>query len=165
MPVGQVASRENFLQRVEPGQIPVRPGLTPCWYWTGAILPIGYGVLYARTWGDNYAHRWSYKHYKGEIPAGHEIRHICDERACVNPEHLETGTHAENIMDAVRRNESAFRRCVNNATAREIRTRRTQGASYKDLSEDYGISLRTVGRIVRGESKYIAFLDALQTQA
>jgi hypothetical protein len=160
MPVGQVATRENFLLRVEPGQIPVRPGLTPCWYWTGALLPIGYGVL-GRAWGEQYAHRWSYKHYKGEIPVGHEIRHRCDERACVNPEHLETGTHAENIMDAVMRNESAFRRCVNNATAREIRKRRELGVSHKQLAEEYGISLRTVGRIVRGESKYIAFIDAV----
>lgn len=47
-----------------------------------------------------YAHRWSYEHHVGPIPAGHEVDHVaawgCTSKLCVNPAHLEPVLHAEN---------------------------------------------------------------------
>ncbi len=74
-----------------------------CWIWTGTINGPGkkrYGVI-----RDNYkqkkAHRVSYELHKGEIPDGLVVRHLCDNKLCVNPNHLEVGTVGDNNRDKV----------------------------------------------------------------
>jgi len=67
-----------------------------CWFFTGSKLPSGYGILWngVRPIG---AHRISFQLYRGEITDGMEIDHICNNRSCVNPEHLQLLTHKENM--------------------------------------------------------------------
>ncbi|MFQ3543637.1 HNH endonuclease signature motif containing protein [Halobacillus rhizosphaerae] len=52
-------------------------------------------------------HRIAYEQNIGKIPDGLVVRHKCDNANCINPKHLELGTHADNVNDRVKRNRSA----------------------------------------------------------
>ncbi len=71
-----------------------------CIEWTGTIDKDGYGQFHrgGRSAPFVSAHRWSYEHHVGPIPKGLHIDHLCRNRRCVNPEHLEPVTPKENVM-------------------------------------------------------------------
>jgi hypothetical protein len=73
---------------------------TPCWEWQGTTLVNGYGQLK----GDHkveYAHRISYRLFRGRIPGSFVIDHLCRNRRCVNPLHLEAVSNKENLLRGV----------------------------------------------------------------
>jgi hypothetical protein len=70
-----------------------------CWIWIGGRGRSGHG----QTWDSvkrrqDGAHRVLYKMFKGEIPEGLELDHLCRLSSCVNPDHLEPVTHRQNLM-------------------------------------------------------------------
>lgn len=70
-----------------------------CWLWRGPTKPSGYGTFNALGLAA-VAHRVAYELSQGPIPAGLEIDHLCRNRACVRPDHLEPVTHQENVRRA-----------------------------------------------------------------
>jgi hypothetical protein len=69
---------------------------TPCWIWQLAKGTNGYGMSSTAT-GKVLAHRLYYEHKYGPIPTDRQLDHLCRVRACVNPDHLEPVTGAENV--------------------------------------------------------------------
>lgn len=76
-----------------------------CWNWTGGTDSSGYGSFGYK--GKTIAsHRISYELFIGQIPDGLHILHKCDNRKCVNPEHLWVGTNNDNVQDRVKKGRS-----------------------------------------------------------
>lgn len=71
-----------------------------CWSWIGGKKPTGYGnfdVFIDGRWKTHRAHRWLYEALFGPIPKSLTIDHLCRNRSCVNPDHMEAVTHAVNV--------------------------------------------------------------------
>ena len=69
-----------------------------CWVWNGARIGSGYGTIKVDA-KPMLAHRIAYELVRGQtIPHGMELDHLCRNRACVNPDHLEVVTHKQNLL-------------------------------------------------------------------
>lgn len=106
-------TEQRFWDKVDKNG-PIMPGMdTPCWIWLASKhIDDGYGGFqFNGKYGK--AHRYSYLLHNGELPEDLEIRHICHNPACVNPDHLVLGTHTDNMRDlALSGRRKGFRRKV-----------------------------------------------------
>jgi hypothetical protein len=71
-------------------------GETGCWNWTGAISNRSYGSIYFEGRMQK-AHRVMWRLERGEVPEGLDLDHLCRNRLCINPAHLEPVTRSENL--------------------------------------------------------------------
>jgi len=82
---------ERFMKYVEP-----EPN-SGCWLWTGGIAWDGYGNFKVPG-HQRQAHRIAYELWRGPIPDGLQLDHLCSVRSCVNPAHLEAVTGRTNVL-------------------------------------------------------------------
>jgi hypothetical protein len=114
---------------------------TPCWIWQLWTTHDGYG-----RYNSKMAHRVIWEEVNGPIPAGMQLDHLCCQPSCVNPDHLEVVTNAENSRrgsttkldwDKVRE----IRRCIAD-----------EGATHKALAERHGVCVATISHIASGRN-------------
>lgn len=118
---------------------------TGCWVWQRSLTKTG-GYAQMRVNGRMVrAHRYFYEQKKGPIPSGLEPDHTCRNVKCVNPDHLEAVTHAENV----RRSSMAK---LDAQTRSSIRRFYVKGATQARIARMLGLKPRTVSAVVRGET-------------
>lgn len=138
--------------------------VTGCWEWIGTKRN-GYGRTMTGSRKDGTrksisAHRLSYQLFKGDIPPGHEICHKCDNRCCINPDHLFAGTRQDNVDDREQKGRNVVSRGESNGMARLTaddvcaarNERAINGTSYQALANKYGVAKKTIMEAVKGTS-------------
>lgn len=133
-----------------------------CWEWTGSSTR-GYGRIIAGSRADGtrsymMAHRLSYLLFRGEIGEFY-VCHHCDNRRCVNPDHLFLGTHTDNVRDAMSKGlipalkgESSGRAKLREADLGTIRSLVGEGRSFRSLARQFGVCHSTIARAFRSET-------------
>lgn len=133
-----------------------------CHYWTGAVSPHKPGHANTRGYGQirdansikTPAHRVSYELYKGKITNGLWVLHSCDNRLCVNPDHLFLGTVVDNVADMISKGRHVFGESVpqSKLTEDDVMDILVSDLRNKDLAKIYNVDAGNISAIRRGVS-------------
>jgi len=129
--------------RQKPGPLYLVDPETECWVWRRKITH-GYGYITINRHSHR-AHKFFWEQVNGPVPDGLVLDHaVCQNRACVNPDHLEPVTHAVNIQ----------RGKLAKLTMNDARRIRSLPASLKaaEIALEYGVTASTITSVLRGET-------------
>lgn len=155
-------------------------GPEDCWLWQGLTYPNGY-PRFCFSMSNYVATRIAYKLEMGCDPGQLQVCHSCDTPACCNPRHFFLGTTLDNMRDCKAKGRSGcgkgerhgskthperyglnFHAKLTEAQARAIRAAYVDGATSSVLAQRYGITVDTVGKLLRGETwRRVAESDGL----
>lgn len=130
---------------------------TGCVLFEGFVNPQGYGNVKVRGVAK-LTHRVTWEEVNGPIPEGAYVLHSCDTPACVNPDHLFLGNQDDNMKDAagkgrVRKGEEHHNaKLTSDKVLKIVSLRRDKGATYKELSERFGVDYSHVWNICNGNA-------------
>ena len=143
-------AQEYILDRIE-----INPE-SECWEWQKAILANGYGIgwFWSKHWK---AHRLSYTAFVEIIPEGLVICHKCDNKVCVNPDHLFTGTQLDNVLDREKKGRGAKgedngNSILNEPDVLEIKQRLANGEKGISIAKDFNVQPAAISKIKCGRS-------------
>lgn len=138
--------KQRFLAKVEI----VESG---CHEWRAMVKKDGYGHFYFRGKCSYPAHRAAYILFKGDIPAGKCIMHTCDNRICVNPDHLMIGTTIENIQDMDKKGRRGTRSKLTFSDVETIKQMLDNRYSQEVIAKKFGVDQTTISKIKLGQTK------------
>jgi len=129
---------------------------TGCWNWTAGLLKDGYGSFAFKPFAQS-AHRGSWIIHNGAIPDGMLVCHRCDNRRCVNPDHLFLGTYLDNNHDMIEKcraiypcGSKSFWSKLTEKQVLEIRKRHANGdITQRKLAQEYGIGYKAINKIIK----------------
>src|ERR1700753_2039822 len=124
-----------------------------CWEWQRYLNKYGYG--YISTEGKSWSiHRYAYYVTHGSIPSKKWVLHKCDNRKCINPDHLYLGDNAQNVKDRVQRNRGAIaeRNASSKLTTKEVTKIKKMTGTLRSVSEKFGVAIATIDDIRRGRT-------------
>jgi predicted XRE-type DNA-binding protein len=125
-----------------------------CMEWMGYLTQAGYGGMSIQIGPNKHtkttAHRIAYQLHFGKIPEGLDVMHSCDNRRCVNWEHLSLGTPKQNSEDMVRKGRQRKSQ-FSEADLADIRNMRSRGMTQQEIANNYGVSRPLVSMLLSGK--------------
>jgi len=124
-----------------------------CWLWKASKDKNGYGIFRGELAGVMFtrAHRFSYALHTGDLLVNMHALHTCDNPSCVNPDHLFSGTNADNMRDKVQKGRSRAPVGEQNGhailTERQVRRILKDPRPYAEIAAQYNVAASTIGSI------------------
>lgn len=140
-----VSAEDRFARSVEKSD--------GCWIWKASKDKNGYGIFRGAVGSVMFfrAHRYSYALHTGDMLVGMQALHTCDNPSCVNPNHLFSGTNADNMRDKAQKGRSRVPTGEKHGqavlTERQAKRILKDPRTYSEIASDYNVAPSTIGSI------------------